>query len=216
MLLNASQWLSGHSVKCAGYLGTLHFEAIIRNYNPLLEYFEQDKNTDPISKYCHKKLTTMEYRITLEVLNDVLLELASLSTLLQKWGLIPLEAFHLARGKLNKIRRQYLGDSVLWSDKVKALLEMSSQENNEMDTSSIITFINILCAHLADRFPEDEVQEWSAFDFAAIVKCDFKFGIHQVKPLCSKYKDFLAEEIVIVSQYNDFKFAVAKRIKSQF
>ncbi|CAM2113913.1 unnamed protein product [Caretta caretta] len=92
---------------------------------------------------------------------------------------------------------------------------MSSQENNEIDSSSIITFINILCAHLADRFPEDEVQEWSAFDCAAIVKCDFNSGIHQVESLCSKYKDFLAEEIVIVSQYNDFKFAVAERIKSQ-
>ncbi|CAM2103759.1 unnamed protein product [Caretta caretta] len=65
------------------------------------------------------------------------------------------------------------------------------------------------------RFPEDEVQEWSAFDCAAIFKCDFNFGIHQVKSLCSKYKDFLAEEIVIVNQYNDFKFAVAERIKSQ-
>ncbi|CAM2103714.1 unnamed protein product [Caretta caretta] len=110
----------------------------------------------------------MDYRITLEVLNDVLSALTSLSTLLQKRGLTPLEAFHLARGKLNKIRRQYLGDSVLWSDKVKALLDMSSRENNEIDTSSIITFIHILCAHLADRFPEDEVQEWSAFDSAAI------------------------------------------------
>ncbi|CAM2095839.1 E3 SUMO-protein ligase KIAA1586-like [Caretta caretta] len=203
--LSEVHWLSRHFA-----LG-----AIIRNYHPLLEYFEQDKDTDPVSKYCHKKLNTMEYRITLEVLNDVLLELASLSTLLQKWDLTSLEAFHLARGKLKKIRRQYLGDSVLWSDKVKALLDMSSQENSEIDTSSIITFINILCAHLADRFPEDEVQEWSAFDCEAIVKRDFNFGIHQVKSPCSKYKDFIAEEIVIVSQYNDFKFALTERIKSQ-
>ncbi|KAM9128238.1 perilipin-3-like [Pangshura tecta] len=92
---------------------------------------------------------------------------------------------------------------------------MSSEEHNGIDTSSIITFINILCAHLADRFPEDEVQKWSTFDCEAIVKCDFNFGIHQVRSLCSKYKDFLAEEIVIVSQYNDLKFAVAERIKSQ-
>ncbi|XP_039399576.1 protein ZBED8-like [Mauremys reevesii] len=147
--LNEVHWLCRHFA----------LRAIIHNYNPLLEYFEQEKDTDPVSKYCHKKLNTMEYRITLAVLNDVLSELASLSTLLQKRGLTPLEAFHLAQGKLNKIRRQYLGDSVLWSDKVKALLDMSSQENNEIDTSSIITFINFLCAHLADRFPEHEVQE---------------------------------------------------------
>ncbi|CAM2096994.1 unnamed protein product [Caretta caretta] len=202
--LNKVCWFSRHFA----------LRAIIRNYNLLLEYFEQDKDSDPVSKYCHKKLNTMEYQITLEVLN-VLLELTSLSMLLQKRGLTPLEALHLAQGKLNKIRRQYLGDSVLWSDKVKALLDMSSQENNETDTSSIITFINILCACLADRFPEDEVQELSAFDCAAIVNCDFNFAIHQVKSLCSKYKDFLAEEIVIVSQYNGFKFAVAERIKSQ-
>ncbi|CAM2101000.1 unnamed protein product [Caretta caretta] len=132
---------------------TRHFslQAIIHNYNPLLEYFEQDKDTDPVSKYCHKKLNTMEYQITLDILNDVLLELASLSTLFQKRGLTPLEAFHLAQ----------------------------------------------------DRFPEDEVQEWSAFDCAAIVKCDFNFGIQQVKSLCSKYKDFLAEEIVINEQFQD-------------
>ncbi|CAM2117752.1 unnamed protein product [Caretta caretta] len=49
----------------------------------------------------------------------------------------------------------------------------------------------------------------------SIVTRDFNFGIHQVKSLCSKNKDFLAEEIVIVSQYNDFKFAVAERVKSQ-
>ncbi|CAM2099563.1 unnamed protein product [Caretta caretta] len=166
--LSEVRWLSRHFA----------LQAIICNYNPLLEYFEQDKVTDPVSKYCHKKLKAMEYRITLEVLNDVLSELASLSTLLQKWGLTPLEAFHLARGKRNNIRRQYLGDSVLWSDKVKALLDMSSQENNEIDTNSIITFINILCAHLADRFPEDEDHKWSAFDCVAIVKRDFNFGIH--------------------------------------
>ncbi|CAM2096108.1 unnamed protein product [Caretta caretta] len=151
--LSEVRWLSRHFA----------LRAIIRNYNPLLEYFEQDKDTDPVSKYCHKKLNTMECRITLKVLNDVLSELASLSTLLQKRGLTLLEAFHLTQ----------------------------------------------------DRFPEDEVQVWSAFDCAVIVKCNFNFGIHQVKSLCSKYKDFLAEEIVIVNQYNDVKFAVAERIKSQ-
>ncbi|CAM2105716.1 unnamed protein product [Caretta caretta] len=84
--LNEVRWLSR----------LFALRTIICNYNPLLEYFEQDKDTDPVSKYCHKKLNTMEYRITLEILNDVLSELASLSTLLQKRGLTPLEAFHLA------------------------------------------------------------------------------------------------------------------------
>ncbi|XP_073210889.1 pancreatic lipase-related protein 3-like [Lepidochelys kempii] len=82
---NEVSWLSRHFA----------LRAIIRNYNPLLEYFEQDKDTDPVSKYCHKKLNTMEYRITLEVMKDVLSELASLSTLLQNGALHLLKHFTL-------------------------------------------------------------------------------------------------------------------------
>ncbi|XP_043407899.1 pancreatic lipase-related protein 3 [Chelonia mydas] len=81
--LNEVRWLSRHFA----------LRAIICNYNPLLEYFEQDKDTDPVSKYCHKKLNTMEYRITLEVMKDVLSELASLSTLLQNGALHLLKHF---------------------------------------------------------------------------------------------------------------------------
>jgi hypothetical protein len=118
---------------------------------------------------------------------------------------------------LNKITGQYLGDSVSWSDTVKALLHTSCQEINLVDTTSIITFIRILCAHLAERFPENEVEEWSAFDIAAIGQSQlvFSFGIEQVNFLCSKYKDFLADSKVIAKQYNDFKFAVREKISSK-
>ena len=44
--LNEVCWLSRHF--------TLH--EIIRNYEPLFIYFEEDKDNDPISKYCYKKL----------------------------------------------------------------------------------------------------------------------------------------------------------------
>uniref|UniRef100_A0A1B8Y9W5 HAT C-terminal dimerisation domain-containing protein n=1 Tax=Xenopus tropicalis TaxID=8364 RepID=A0A1B8Y9W5_XENTR len=202
--LNEVRWLSRHFA----------LQAIIRNYDPLLKYFEESKDNDPISKYCYKKLKSEQFHITLEILNDVLSEMASLTLAFQKRGLTPLEAYHLAQGKLNKLRMQYLGEKVKWSDKVNSLLDKVSAKEVSVDTNSILTFINILCLHLGERFPENEIEEWSAFDCTAIAQCDFDFGIEHIRSLCLKYKQFLQEESVIIQQYNDFKFLVAEKIKS--
>ena len=72
-------------------------------------------------------------------------------------------------------------------------------------------------AILIDRFPENEVQDWSAFDCEAIAQCNFNFGVEQINSLCSKYKDLLGlnEISVLVQQFNDYKFAVAEKIKSK-
>ena len=67
--LNEVHWLLRHF--------SLH--AIIQNYEPLFRYFEEDKDNDPISKYCYKKLKSEQFHITLEILNDVLSEMASLT-----------------------------------------------------------------------------------------------------------------------------------------
>jgi hypothetical protein len=65
---------------------------------------------------------------------------------------------------------------------VLSLLDKSLQENTNVDTSSILTFIRILCDHLANRFPENEVDEWSAFDCDEIAdQCKFECGIEQIK-----------------------------------
>ena len=53
--LNEVRWLSRHF--------TLH--AIIRNYNSLVDYFEQDESNDPVSRYCHKHLTNPSYHVAL-------------------------------------------------------------------------------------------------------------------------------------------------------
>ena len=90
-----------------------------------------------------------------------------------------LDAFHLAHDKLNKIRGQYLGDVVSRSQKVRSLLDTSLQENANVDTRFILTFIRILCDRLADRFPIKEVDQWSAFDCTANAQCQFEFGIEQ-------------------------------------
>ena len=141
--------------------------------------------------------------------------MASLTLAFQKRGLTPLDAYHLAQGKLNKLRMQYLGEKVKWSDKVRILFDNVSGEGVSVDTSSIITFINILCLHLGERFPENDIEEWSAFDYKAIAQCDFDFGIEHTRSLSLKCKHFLQEENVIIQQCNAFKFLVAEKIKSK-
>ena len=113
-------------------------------------------------------------------MNDVLSEMASLTLAFQKRGLMPLKAYPLAQGKLNKLRMQYLGEKVKLSDKVSILFNNVSREGVSVDTSSII---NILCLHLGERCPEDEIEKWSAFDCTAIAQFDFDFGIEHIRSL---------------------------------
>ena len=81
--LNEVRWLSSHFA--------LH--AIIRNYELLFRYFKEDKDNDPILKYRYKKLKSEQFYKTLEILNDVLSEMASLTLAFQKCGSTPLEGF---------------------------------------------------------------------------------------------------------------------------
>ena len=47
----------------------------------------------------------------------------------------------------------------------------------DVDTAAILRFIQRVCIHLQERFPEGEVEEWVAFDTQAIqVQTDFQFG----------------------------------------
>lgn len=78
--------------------------------------------------------------------------------ILQRSNLTPIDALQFAQGKINKIRKQYLGSSASWSDNVKVLLDQQHKENVTVDTSLLLTFINYLCAHLEG---EDDVEEWS-------------------------------------------------------
>ena len=48
--INEVHWLSRHFA----------LTALIRNYDPLLKYFEEDKSNDPVSKYCYKMLNKLE------------------------------------------------------------------------------------------------------------------------------------------------------------
>ena len=204
--LNEIRWLSRHFAVAA----------LVRNYDPLIEYFEQEKINDPIAKYCLKKLNSPENRITLEILNDVLGELASLTMSFQKSCLTSIEAYHLAQGKINKIRKQYLSNVTFWNTKVVKLLDQCKERDIEVNTGFIIAFIKSVCEHLENRFPEGEINNWSAFDCTALTECTFDFGVQEITALCTKYKDLIGENFDdVVSEYNDYKFTVGELIKGR-
>ena len=50
-------------------------QAVVKNCEALIAYFERYKPYDPVAKYYFKKLANNEYRIALEVLNGVFKDL---------------------------------------------------------------------------------------------------------------------------------------------
>ena len=104
--LNEVRWLSRHFA----------LQAIIKNYDSLIAYFEEMKSNDPICKYCFKKLKNNVVHIALEILNDVFEELTALCKIFQRQGLTPIDAQNFAHAKINKQRQKYLGDTTFWGE----------------------------------------------------------------------------------------------------
>ncbi|CAM2113561.1 unnamed protein product [Caretta caretta] len=189
------------------------------NYETLLRYFEYQisENNDPIAKYCLNKLSDTNYHITLTALNDVLYELAKLTKCFQKNSLTTVEAVQLARAQIRKMRGQCLKETVSWSNTMKNLIA-SSTRDKQFSGESILRFISLLCDHLNQRFPENELKEWAAFDFALLSsqQISYEFGTENISKLVDKYRKILDVSQVkssaqntmeknkfIVSQYND-------------
>ena len=97
---NEVRWLSRHFA----------LQAIVKNYEKFIAYFEDMKSNDPISNFCFRKLKIVEVHIALEVLNDVFEKLAALCKSFQRQGLTPTDAQNFARAKINEVRQKYLGD----------------------------------------------------------------------------------------------------------
>nr|XP_006115242.1 uncharacterized protein LOC102444032 isoform X1 [Pelodiscus sinensis] len=219
--LNEVRWLSRHFT----------VSALMRNYETLLRYFERElsENNDPIAKYCLNKLSDTNYRITLMALNDVLHELAELTKCFQKSSLTTVEAVHLARDQIRKMRGQYLGETVFWSNSVKHLIG-SRTRGEQFSGETILNFVSLLCDHLNKRFPEKELNEWAAFDFASLSsqQNSHEFGSENIVKLVDKYRKILdlsrvtlsaentmeeeeEEEEFIVNQYKDYKRIISEK-----
>jgi hypothetical protein len=61
-------------------------------------------------------LTKPQIRVVLTVLNDLLGELISMCKYVHRSCLTTVEAMQFAKAKINKLRAQYLGERVYWSD----------------------------------------------------------------------------------------------------
>jgi len=62
----------------------------------------------------------------------------------------------------------------------------------ETNTAAILRFIERVCNHMDDCFPEHELMEWKVFDQTAISsKTDFEFGNNSVANPVNKYTAFI-------------------------
>ena len=57
------------------------------------------------------------------------------------------------------------------------------------------------------------MQDWVAFDCAALKSPCFAFGITQIEARWSKDQSVIPEPNVIIEQYTDFKYALNEKIK---
>lgn len=69
--------------------------------------------------------------------------------------------------KISSPSSDYLGEQIYQSNEVKNFF---LAVDSDVDTASVLRFIQLLCDHLDIRFPEEELMEWHTFDQAVTVK----------------------------------------------
>lgn len=155
--------------------------------------------------------------MALTVLTDVLGELASICKYFQRSILTTIEAFQFVKAKICKIRSQYLGETVHWSDAVKEIL---NSIDRDVDKAEILIFVELLCNHLENRFPDDELMDLARFDHCSIANdSSFEFGKDSLNKLIRRFSTVIpiCQESVISNigkQYDDFKFLIGEKVKT--
>ncbi|XP_015272828.1 PREDICTED: uncharacterized protein LOC107115600 [Gekko japonicus] len=210
--LNEIRWLSRHFA----------VSALVKNYDILIEYCKEqvEEDNDPVHKYCLAKLSEPQYKVALFILCDVLGDLAELCRILQKSPLTTVEAFQFTKEKIRKIRSQYLGDKVYFSETVRHLI---SSYKSPVNIDAILCFIRQTCDHMDRRFPENELEDWSVFDNDYLSDPsnldDFFFGNQELSRLAKCYcvlfqKDEQSYDKELHKEYSDFKLIIAEKIKA--
>ena len=105
------KWLSCHFV----------IQALIRNYDVLLDYCKEQGTRDPVAVFCVTKLESLQIKAALFVLNDITTELSDLSRTFQHSDITPMEAQAVARSKIAKLQAQYWVEQKHWSATVQNL-----------------------------------------------------------------------------------------------
>lgn len=207
--LHEVRWLSRHFA----------LRAMMKNMKVLTEYCEEQVRLYkyPVNKYCMKKLRDPQFRTALIVFDEVIGELAELCKVLQRKNLTTIEAYQFVKARVTKLRTQYLGENVHWSEAVANMLT----KDEDINTSSIVRFVESLCLHLDSRFPENELMQWRIFEMSALVNTsDFNFGQEELAALVSRYATFLEsrEDILpkLMDQYRNLRFVLAEKLKCGF
>ena len=118
----------------------------------------------------------------------------------------------IARSKIAELQAQYLGEQKHWSATVQNLNNESALTMDEM--APVVRFIERLCTHLKDRFPEDNTLcNWYilVFDYSCIKQANFNFGLNELQQLLKQFSNFFhcygpGLESNTLNAYNDFKF----------
>lgn len=118
-----------------------------------------------------------------------------------------------ARAKIEKIHSQYLKEKDVQVTVSKKAMGTSSADGR--NTDEITFYINKLCDHMDDRFPEDELKECSAFDIEALNSdISFDYGSADIATLAKRYEAILhhpQSTEAINSQYADFKYIMKQK-----
>lgn len=98
--------------------------------------------------------------------------------------------------------------------------ELLGKHDSAINTADIILFVRKVCDHLDARFPEGELEEWSAFSLETLDSTlDLDHGTNDVTRLTGKFHAFLKQRDddateSICQQYKDFKFTVKEKRKT--
>ena len=121
-----------------------------------------------------------------------------------------MEAQAVARSKIAKLQAQYWVEQKHWSATVQNLNNQSALTVDKM--APVVRFIERLCTHFEDRFPENnKLCNWCVFDYSCIKQTNFNFCLNELQQLLKQFSYFFhchdpGHESDIPNAYNDFKF----------
>ena len=193
------RWLSRHFA----------IQALVRNYDVLLDYCKEQGTRDPVAVFCVAKLESMQINDELSVLDDILRKLSDLSRAFQKSDITSMEAQAVARA-------QYLGEQKHWIATVQNLNNKSALIMDKV--VPVVRFVEKLCTHLKSLLPEDKLCNWCTFDYSCIKQANFNFGLNELQQFFKQFSYFFhcygpGHESDTLNAYNDFKFLAKETFK---
>ena len=100
-----------------------------------------------------------------------------------------MEAQAVGCSKIAKLQVQYLGEQKYWNATIQNLNNESALTIDKM--APVVKFIERLCTHLKDQFPEDNrLCNWCIFEYSCINQANFNFGRNKLQQLLKQFSYF--------------------------